>query len=384
MITGQVTVVTEHTAGSELAATATNAGTLTVVDIDEYVLDGGQVTLGTVTTTYTVPEDTSTLVLGTTVAGTFAVGESVTLYPETKERMAHIIEPGAEEVLEARVPHALFDRLAVGSRGTAEAEVVEAAMMGTDFVITDVLGRESIHEHLNIAADEHELDAEVYGTDISKNLIKWLRDDKTVVADLIVQGQTSGSTLAKLLLSLYQSASSSDELVLRVVDSSGTGTSSLTLARSSVGVGAYPKALTLLNAGGASDWLLADGSNFAWSNWTPTLSGWSADPTNAVYRYAQIGKLVIVSIRQATAGTSNATTKSLSAPVQAATVTNMIWAETCSATDNGTDLTTSSQVSIASGSSTINFAKDLSTITGGWTNTGSCKIKYCTLIYEAA
>jgi hypothetical protein len=63
----------------------------------------------------------------------------------------------------------------------------------------------------------------------------------------------------------------------------------------------------------------------AWSNWSPTLTGFSANPTNSVYRYIQYGKTVFIAINQGTNGTSNAATFTISLPVTAATITNMQW-----------------------------------------------------------
>lgn len=72
----------------------------------------------------------------------------------------------------------------------------------------------------------------------------------------------------------------------------------------------------------------------SWFNWTPTLSGWGANPTNNVYRYSVNGNAITCAIRQGTAGISNSTLHSISAPVTAASVTNMVWGSACRAQDN--------------------------------------------------
>lgn len=64
--------------------------------------------------------------------------------------------------------------------------------------------------------------------------------------------------------------------------------------------------------------LKADAGGFGvWSAWTPTFTGFSADPTGYVARYAQFGKIVVVAYTLASAGTSNTTSFSLTLPVAA-------------------------------------------------------------------
>lgn len=465
-MTGQVVVVTEHITGSELVESPTalypstslypseelipgggllypsettlpsatlyplGASLLEVTDLSEFDQDGGQVQIGTETHYYEVLADgtqadgSGFLQLNDSLTGSYRAGEPVYEYPRIVERWADVLEPNGEEVLRVRVPHSLYDKLALGIREDEAGEMVTFAGDGTDTVITDILGKFPIQdlssvllttspdgtgqrveiddEGIREIGDDETIDVSLTpanglrftaddGSLISQRFIEWTVDgvpffhieaiDSTFSDQLQLRAEAANSTKdGRLFVLASDSAAKQAYLELRAQRSSVATRKRdfrITLDPDGGGVGVTK---TIWGSDGYSDWLLDD----AWQDWTPTLTGWSADPTNSIYRYRKLGKLVVVSIRQTTAGTSNATTKSITAPVAAATITNMIWAATCSATDNGTDLAASSQVSIASGSSTINFAKDLSTITGGWTAAGGHKIKYCTLIYESA
>lgn len=138
--------------------------------------------------------------------------------------------------------------------------------------------------------------------------------------------------------------------------------------------------LTLVSDG--TNWIEASRSS-PWQAFTPTLTGWSADPTATMYRYLQEGKKVTVQINQQTNGTSNATTKTLTLPVPAATLTNASWQSMCTATDNGAALTAPSIAAVSSGGTIVNFHKTPGVI-GGWTASGAHKIGACTLVYESA
>ncbi len=63
-----------------------------------------------------------------------------------------------------------------------------------------------------------------------------------------------------------------------------------------------------------------------WFNWTPTFTGFSADPTNTFHRFSVVGKQCFINIRHNTDGTSNATGFSLTLPITSANVgANMFW-----------------------------------------------------------
>lgn len=117
----------------------------------------------------------------------------------------------------------------------------------------------------------------------------------------------------------------------------------------------------------------------AWFAYAPTPGGFSANPTG-VYRFCVNGRKVCVVIRQTAAGTSNATTLTLTAPIVAATVTNMGWVGFCAAQDNGVNLTAPGLLTLDSASSTITAYKDMSG--GAWTSIGNKLIHRGLIEYE--
>ncbi len=97
-----------------------------------------------------------------------------------------------------------------------------------------------------------------------------------------------------------------------------------------------------------------------WFNWTPTFTGFSADPSGGIYRWRAYGQTVKCFIRQPNTGTSNATGFTISAPVTAATITNMQWGVLASVTDNGTFLTTPGAMRILTAGTVFDVFKDSS------------------------
>jgi hypothetical protein len=126
----------------------------------------------------------------------------------------------------------------------------------------------------------------------------------------------------------------------------------------------------------------ASGVLGASSSWTPTFTGFSADPTNLACRYWKIGKMVILNVRMGSAGTSNSTAFTMTLPATAATITNMLWSNHIPyAVDNSGEVSTA-WAYISSGGTTITLSKTA----GGypnWTSSGIKKADF-TLIYEAA
>lgn len=140
-IIGTITNVTEEPIGSTLAADAAQgAGEITVADGEEFNPEGGQLQIGDEQHGYTVDGDT--LTLDGTLADAYEEGEPVLVHPPGAERWAWVREPGGEESLQVRVPHALWDRIPLGIREEAQGEEVECELT-TDgvAVIADVVGR---------------------------------------------------------------------------------------------------------------------------------------------------------------------------------------------------------------------------------------------------
>lgn len=113
--------------------------------------------------------------------------------------------------------------------------------------------------------------------------------------------------------------------------------------------------------------------------WTPSLTGWSANPAG-VYRYIKIGKFVTCWFRQTSNGTSNATTKTVSLPLAATTITSMQWMGQCLIVDNG-GAAVLGHVLINSAGTTASFIIAGAT---AWTGSGNARIAYGTITYEVA
>lgn len=149
MSAGTVVNVVEVLAGSELVGnTSIGAGTITVVDPTDFNPEGGTFQLGAELVTYTSVDDVTAIVtLSGTLAATHTDGDRVDLLPATVERWAHVLAEDQEEALEARVPHALYDRVPVGVRDEAlsELELVELERdTGGELIVADVLQAEPV------------------------------------------------------------------------------------------------------------------------------------------------------------------------------------------------------------------------------------------------
>ena len=118
-----------------------------------------------------------------------------------------------------------------------------------------------------------------------------------------------------------------------------------------------------------------------WFNYTPTLTGFSADPTSSVYRWRAQNKSVKVAVRQGADGTSNATSFTITIPVAAATITNMAWDGTAGGRDNGAALTTMCRLSIVSAATAMSIFPNGSG-TALWTNANGKRITAGIIEYE--
>lgn len=119
----------------------------------------------------------------------------------------------------------------------------------------------------------------------------------------------------------------------------------------------------------------SSGALGASSAWTPSFTGFSANPASPVGQYWQIGKLVIAMLRLPSTGTSNATSFTISAPVAARTLAGALWGcAAWDATDNGA-YTADVKISIASAASTFTILKGGSTT--GWTASGAKAVNFC-------
>lgn len=118
-----------------------------------------------------------------------------------------------------------------------------------------------------------------------------------------------------------------------------------------------------------------------WIAWTPTQTGFSADPSNAAYRFKITGRKVTAMVSQNTNGTSNATGFTISAPVTAATVSNGNWGgNVLLAVDNGAVITATQPVVYIASAGTV-FNLHPSAALGNWTNANG-KRAYFMIDYE--
>jgi hypothetical protein len=117
-----------------------------------------------------------------------------------------------------------------------------------------------------------------------------------------------------------------------------------------------------------------------WFNYAPTFTGFSADPAGGVYRWRADGRRIEIFIRQSAAGTSNATTFTISAPVTAKEITGMIWRGTAGVQDNTVNLTAFGSVRIITEAATISVFTDA--LGGAWTDSGAKAALNAWLVYE--
>lgn len=115
-----------------------------------------------------------------------------------------------------------------------------------------------------------------------------------------------------------------------------------------------------------------------WYGWTPTLTGFSANPTSTMYRFMVEGRLCTVAVNQLeTTGTSNAGTFTITGPITARTVTNGRWGSKPWYGANNGVYTANLSAYISTGSATINLIIPGSS----WTASGTKNISFV-MTYE--
>lgn len=118
-----------------------------------------------------------------------------------------------------------------------------------------------------------------------------------------------------------------------------------------------------------------------WLSYAPTVAGFSAVPTATVYEYKLNNTDVTVRLREATAGTSNSTSFSYTAPFTAKTVTNGTWANYFLAKDNSAFLSTPSYIVITSASASLACTLTGASAGTSWTNSGTKQCFFAELNY---
>lgn len=119
----------------------------------------------------------------------------------------------------------------------------------------------------------------------------------------------------------------------------------------------------------------------AWVSWTPTYTGFSANPAGVLSRYFLIGKFCTVNVSMPNTGTSNATGFTMTAPFTAMATTNIAWSTHSQFTDNGVGSATPGFIQINSNSNVINaYTNDVG---AAWTNANGKSASFV-LTYETA
>lgn len=114
-----------------------------------------------------------------------------------------------------------------------------------------------------------------------------------------------------------------------------------------------------------------------WFNWSPTLVGFSSNPTNTCYRFKLTNRLCTTVATQNTNGTSNATNFTISSPIQAANITNAQWGGACIfAFDNGAILNSMATVAIVANATVFNVFP--SPNQAGWTAANGKRASFVT------
>lgn len=119
----------------------------------------------------------------------------------------------------------------------------------------------------------------------------------------------------------------------------------------------------------------------AFFNYSPTITGYSANPTNQGYVFSCIGQSIIVMLAEGTNGTSNANNLIYTAPVAASSApgSNAQYAYSCANIDNGVTLAALGIARILAGSTNINILKDGAA--AAWTTSGGKRLRSGTIIY---
>lgn len=138
---GVIVNVSEVVAGDELTVDASAGATsLQLGDAVDFDETGGTLTVGDEAHEYVSADlDTDVITLAMPLSAAWAAGEPVRPFPESRTRVATVQLDVDGEAIDARVPHALFDKIAEGVRESGEH--VTLTLDGSEYVISDVIGR---------------------------------------------------------------------------------------------------------------------------------------------------------------------------------------------------------------------------------------------------
>lgn len=125
--------------------------------------------------------------------------------------------------------------------------------------------------------------------------------------------------------------------------------------------------------------LMSDGSNWvvvgevgSWIPYTPTFTGWSADPTVSRAAYFRVGKMITVRMDTSANGTSNATTKFVSLPFAAAGPAQL--GMTSQHSNNGSTATSPGLLVTVVDSASVDVRTNMSG--AAFTASGGCRVSF--------
>ena len=120
-----------------------------------------------------------------------------------------------------------------------------------------------------------------------------------------------------------------------------------------------------------------------WLSWTPTRTGYSANPTNTVYQYMIDRETIFILGRDGADGTSNANTNQLSLPFAAVSTTNIVYQFIAASTNGGAAVATPSYGAILTPNwSTLVFGLDMTFNSTGWTTSLGKRLRTVTGFYK--
>lgn len=132
--------------------------------------------------------------------------------------------------------------------------------------------------------------------------------------------------------------------------------------------------------------VISDGANWvvvqevgSWIPYTPTLAGYSADPTIVRSAYFRVGKMIHFHFTTGSSGTSNATTKTITLPFNAPSA--VVIGMTLANINNGTVATTPGLVVSRAGSNIADVYRDLSLAV--WTASSTSRFSF-NIVYHMA
>jgi len=138
---GQVLEVSTTPAGDELASPhLTGSVILTLTDVSDFTDSGGTVLIQDTTYDYiAVDREALTLTLSAALTADLDEAEKVYVYPLADEKWAMVEIQDDEDVILARVPHSLYDRMDLGVRDPEDQEAVNVELQGGDWAIIDII-----------------------------------------------------------------------------------------------------------------------------------------------------------------------------------------------------------------------------------------------------